>query len=89
MKHVIIFGALSTSAAVATVLASREMDATDGVIIVSMCLFLGAGIGALFGLKHKWETFSPNEDYGYFKSIKLGPYFGQNSIGLTVRFTMN
>ena len=25
----------------------------------------------------------------YFKSIELGPYLGQNSVGLTVRFTMN
>ena len=64
-----------------------EID-TGGIIMLATLPIIGAGIGSIFGLKHKWKTFSPNEKYGYFQSINVGPYLGQNSYGLTVILNM-
>ena len=94
VKYAIIGGAVVATASIIAVIAVTTspsyggMDA-GGVVVLVTFPIVGAGIGAIFGLKHKWKTFSPNEDYGYFQSIKVGPYLGQNSIGLTVRFNMN
>ena len=93
LKYAIIGGAAGITVSlialivIATDPSDGEID-TGGAIFLATIPIIGAGIGSIFGLKHKWKTFSPNEEYGYLQSINVGPYLGQNSFGLTVRFNM-
>ena len=93
LKYAIIGGAAGVTVSLIAVIvimtdpSDGEID-TGGAIFLATIPIIGAGIGSIFGLKHKWKTFSPNEEYGYLQSINVGPYLGQNSFGLTVRFNM-
>ena len=93
LKYAIIGGAAGVTVSLIALIvittdpSGGEID-TGGAIFLATIPIIGAGIGSIFGLKHKWKTFSPNEEYGYFQSINVGPYLGQNSFGLTVRFNM-